>query len=165
MVSRWRGARLCVCNSRIDLLLADLLSSSHSSGNLRGDRDPLNASLWRRRKRDCHSRVVMMRPNTSVKSRLTKARRAFSNPGLRVIILIKAFAPRIGGHSGKEPCRNCTDYNNRCEHPAQDTKSDVSRDEPERQSCRSHAHNPIFECHPVALCNKEFLRRADKREG
>jgi hypothetical protein len=72
-----------------------------------------------RHSRGCHYESL----KTGAKSRLTKARRAFSNPGLRVILLIKALAPRIGSHSGKEPCRNCTDYNNRCEHPAQDTKS------------------------------------------
>lgn len=83
-----------------------------------------------------HSRVVTMRSKTGVKSRLTKARCAFSDPGLRVILLIKTLAASIGGHSSKEPCRNCTDYNNRCEYPVQDTKSGVSLDEPKR----GHTH-------------------------
>jgi len=57
--SRCGGARLCPCNSRIDLLLTDLLSSTHSSGNLRGDRDPLNTGLCDKKKttsviQDCH---------------------------------------------------------------------------------------------------------------
>ena len=71
-----------------------------------------------------HSRVVIMKLKTGAESRLTKARRAFSNPGLRVILLIKALTPRIGTHSSKEPCRKCTDYSDRCEHPAQANKSE-----------------------------------------
>jgi len=129
--SRWRSTRLCACNSRIDLLLANLLSRTHSSGNLRGDRDPLNAGLWRGRERDSSFKCRYYEVLTGVEGRLTKARRAFANSGLRVILLIKALAPRIGGQFGKEPCRNRTDYNDRCEHPAQDTKSeDTPRDEP-----------------------------------
>ena len=71
-----------------------------------------------------HSRVVIMRLKTGAESRLTKARRAFSNPGLRVILLIKALTPRIGTHSSIEPCCNCTHYGDRCEHPAQASKSE-----------------------------------------
>jgi hypothetical protein len=100
-----------------------------------------------------HSKFAIMKSKTGVESRLTKARRAFSNPSLRVILLIKPLASRIGIHSSEEPCCNCTDYDDRCEHPAADTKSErVSLDILKRQSCKLHARNPIFECHPGALC-------------